>query len=212
MVDMQYANLIFIDKMKCLSGFLCVISLLFSSGFVSCGGSDSKKQESLPAGFGNLDDASKVAYFMERLSPDSVARLICDASLGKVAEVRIDTFAIAAAYAYEHYSDSCLIAFSKEIDGYTSNLPLPEKMRIYFMAGKADPQRMGYQLGLEYVNHIRENSMTVEQIREELEEFRNACAGDSATFRRFVKGFHTVLKIDHGKDLPEDVYEAFVNY
>lgn len=146
---------------------------------------------------------------MDNVSPDSVARFICDASLGKVKETKVDTFAIAAAYAYENYNDSSMRIFSEEIDNYSANLPLPEKMRIYYMSGKADPQRMGYQLGLEYVNHIRENRMSVAQINEELSEFRNACAQDSATYKRFMKGFRTVLKIDHGKDLPEEVYKTF---
>ena len=186
----------------CLSMSLLILAC-------ACGHKSEAVTQELPDNFNSLDDSSKVAYFMKTESPDSVARLICDASLGKVAEVRIDTFAIAAAYAYENYNDSSLRIFSEEIDRYSANLPLPEKMRIYFMAGKSDPQRMGYQLGLEYVNHIRENRMTVAQINEELSEFRNACAEDSATYHRFMKGFRTVLKIDHGKDLPEEVYQAF---
>ena len=178
----------------------------------ACGGKKESVSGELPDGFNKLDDASKVAYVMKVSSPDSVARFICDASLGKLPDVRLDTFAIAAAYAYEHYTDSCLRIFSEEIDSYSSNLPLPDKMRIYFMAGKSDPQRMGYQLGLEYVAHIREDSMSVSQIREEIAEFRNACADDSATYRRFIKGFHTVLELDKGKDLPEEVYNTFIKY
>lgn len=164
------------------------------------------------ADFNSSDDTTKVAYMMKSVSPDSVARFICDASLGKLPDVTLDTFAIAAAYAYENYNDSSLRIFSEEIDSYSANLPLPEKMKIYFMAGKSDPQRMGYQLGLEYVNHIRENRMSVEEISKEIAAFKAACADDSVTYNRFIKGFHTVLKLDHGKDLQEEVYEAFINY
>lgn len=191
---------------------LAVLSAFFCLAGASCGEKQNQTADQLPADFDKLGDTAKVAYFMKNVSPDSVARLICDASLGKIPNVRIDTFAIAAAYAYENYNDSSLRIFSEEIDGYSANLPLPEKMRIYFMAGKSDPQRMGYQLGLEYVNHIRESRMTVAQIKEELNAFKDACAEDSATYRRFLKGFHTVLQLDHGKDLPEEVYNTFKDY
>lgn len=189
-----------------------ILSLVFPTliGISACSSKTEPIQESFPENFGSYDDAAKVAYIMKICSPDSVARFICDASLGKVEAAKIDTFAIANAYAYENYTDSNLQVYSKEMDDYSANLPLPEKMTIYFMAGRTDPHRLGYQLGLEYVNHIRESRMTVEQIKEELEAFKNACAEDSATYHRFMKGFQTVLKLDHGKDLPEEIYETFI--
>ena len=79
------------------------------------------------------------------------------------------------------------------------------------MAGNIDPQGLGYELGLEYVTHIRENKMSVDDIRRELNAFKEACVNDSDMYNRFMKGFKTVLKVDHGKDLPEEVYNAFIN-
>lgn len=182
------------------------------AALASCGSGKEGQKGSFPDNFGTLDDARKVSFMMQNASPDSVARFLCDAALGKVPQGRIDTLATAAAYAYEHYTDSALMVFSQEFDDYSSNLPLDQKMRIYSMAGMSDPQRLGYELGLQYVSHIRESRMSVDDIRAELEAFKAACATDSATFRRFIKGFKTVLKVDHGKDLPEDVYNAFIDY
>lgn len=196
------------------NGFLSLICLsLIIVMATACNGRSDDSKQGFPSGFDSLDDASKVAYVMKTSSPDSVARFICEAALGNLPEAKIDTFAIAAAYAYEAYNqnDSLLRIYSNEIDGYPESLSLPDKMRIYFMSGKSDPTRMGYQLGLEYVNHIRENNMTVDQIKEELKEFKNACAEDSVTYHRFLKGFHIVLKLDHGKDLPEDIYNTFIS-
>lgn len=96
-----------------------------------CASSGSDKEKGFPSGFDSLDDVSKVAYVIENATPDSVARFLCEASLGHVAEARIDTLALAAAFAYEHYNDSALIAFSQEFDSYSANLPLADKMRIY---------------------------------------------------------------------------------
>lgn len=176
---------------------------------VSCG-SKEEVQKGFPANFGSLDDSGRVAYVMAHAEPDSVARFICDAALGKTAGARIDTLAIAAAYAYEHYNDSALIAFSREFDDYSSNLPLDEKMRIYQMAGNVNPNGLGYELGLEYVAHIREKRMTVDEVKKEIEAFRMACGSDSSTYKRFMKGFRTVLRIDHGMDLDENVYKTFI--
>lgn len=160
----------------------------------------------------HLPDTAKVAYMMMNVSPDSVARFICDAALGRYPKARIDTFAIATAYAYQNYADTALISFSQELDYYAANLPLADKMKIYAMGGQSNPQGLGYEMGLEYVNYIRENKMSVEDVKREIEAFKTACGEDSLTYQRFVKGFKTVLNVDRGKDLPEKIYEVFINY
>lgn len=178
----------------------------------SCGGSKSAEVQPLPDNFSNLPDVAQVDFMMKHTSPDSVARFICNASLGKAPGAALDSLNIAVAYAYTNYNDSNLIVFSREFDDFSSNLPLNDKMKIYSLTGKYDPQRLGYELGLEYVNHIRESRMTVEQIRRELKSFREVCDTDSDMFIRFMKGFKTVLRVDHGKDLPEDIYQTFIEY
>lgn len=178
----------------------------------ACGGNKSVIENPFPENFSELGDIAQVDFIMKNSTPDSVARFICNAALGKVNNARIDTLASAVSYAYVNYNDSALIIFSREFEDFAANLPLGDKMKIYSMAGKYDPQGLGYELGLEYVNHIRECRMTVKDIRNELEAFRTACADDSVTYQRFLKGFKTVLRLDHGKDLPEDVYTAFIDY
>ncbi len=199
-------------SMKILSNSKTASFFLLFATLMACGRGKDNNADSFPENFSTLDDASKVSFVMKHASPDSVARFLCDASLGKVPQGKIDTLAIAVAYAYENYADSALMVFSQEFDDYSSNLPLDQKMRIYSMAGTSDPQRLGYELGLEYVSHIRANRMSVADIRKELEAFKRACANDSDTYRRFIKGFKTVLKVDHGKDLPEEVYKSFIDY
>ncbi len=176
---------------------------------ISCGRGNDGQTSSFPQNFNTFSDNQMVEFMMKNASPDSVARFICNSALGKVEAGRIDTLTVAAAYAYEHYADSALIAFSKEFDSFSSTLPLADKMKVYAMAGELDPQRLGYQLGLEYVSHIRDSKMKVEDVRAEIDAFKAACADDSLTYIRFMKGFRTVLRADHGKDLPEAIYKAF---
>ncbi|MDE6772160.1 MAG: hypothetical protein K2J49_06120, partial [Muribaculaceae bacterium] len=88
--------------------------MLFTA--VACGGSEAKEISILPPDFADAGDAGQVDYMMKSSTPDSVARFICNAALGKVENARIDTLSIAAAYAYENYNDSDLILFSREFD------------------------------------------------------------------------------------------------
>lgn len=175
----------------------------------SSGSKDGKLD--LPKDFNSRSDIEKVSFLMEAVSPDSVAILICRASLGELENLKIDTFANATLYAYEQYKGDDLDTFSNTIEGYKESLPLAKKMQIYKLAGEEDPMGLGYALGLEYVGQIRLKNMTVKEIREELAYFKKACAGDPETYRRFIIGFKTALKADKGQGIASDVYSSFVN-
>ncbi|MBD5358478.1 MAG: hypothetical protein HDR88_16075 [Bacteroides sp.] len=191
---------------------LLLLPLAVTGLLTGCGIQTEIRQCQLPEDFNSRDDASKVDYMMKQVSPDSVARFICNGALGKINGIRIDTIAIAVAHAYANYNDSSLILFSREFDDYSSNLELADKMRIYLMSGLSDPKRLGYELGLEYVDHIRADSMQVKDVKEELEAFKAACSDDTLTYVRFIKGFKTALRLDHTRDLSEEIYNAFINY
>ncbi len=191
--------------------FLHLVPLAAMAILVGCGSKPQSVYEPLPADFNSRDDVSKVDYMMKHATPDSVARFICNGALGKDS-IKIDTIAIAVNYAYENYNDSNLINFSREFEEYAANLPLHEKMKIYLLSGASDELRLGYELGLEYVAHIRRDSLKVDEVKAELESFKIACADDTMTYVRFLKGFKTALGVDHGRDLPENIYNAFINY
>lgn len=169
-------------------------------------------EEGFPPDFNTKGDQYRVAYMMEKVGPDSVARFICDAALGKVKGAKIDSLSIATLYAYEHYKDSALNIFSDEFLQYEAMQDLPDKMRLYVMAGDHDPQGLGYELGLEYVSNIRDEHKTVEEVEQELREFKKACGNDTVTYRRFLIGFKTVLELDRDKDLGRGIYDRFINF
>lgn len=73
----------------------------------ACGGKD-KNNGQFPEGFSSLSDEQKVAYMMQHVPADSVARFIIYASLGKVEGVKIDTLNNATLKAYETYTDTAL--------------------------------------------------------------------------------------------------------
>lgn len=191
---------------------LVVGGVLLSALMPAACGKGNGAAGNFPSDFENRTDAEKMAYVMKGATPDSVARFLCDASLGRIPNVSIKSFSEASNYVYSTYKDADVVTFTEELENYPNTLPLADRMRIYKDAGKEDPQRLGYVLGLDYMRMIRENNMTAEQVETELKEFRKACGPDKETYDRFIVGFHTVLKLDHGKDIPEEIYNRFINY
>lgn len=177
----------------------------------SCGGKN-RAEKDYPENFKQIGDAGRVEYMLSRVAPDSLARFIIYGALGKNPGAPIDTMAIATNCAYEHLQGAALDSFSMEYDAVVEALSLGDKMKIYSLAGTEDPQRLGYRLGLEYMSSIRNNDKSVADVERELKEFKKACAADTAMYRRFIIGFHTVLEADRGTDVPEDIYQKFVNY
>lgn len=178
--------------------------------FYNCGGNDGNGLKDLPKNFNSMSDSQKVAWMMEKVTPDSLARFLFQAALGRIPGVKIDTLAMATLYAYENYKDSALIAFSDEYDRYPQSLSLPDRMKVYIIAGRSDPMGLGYSLGLEYVNQIRENQMSTQQIDAELKALKEVCGTDTMMFDRFMKGFRVALKVDHGHNLPESIYNKYI--
>lgn len=191
-----------------LFSIFSIILLVISS----CKGNKNGDGDGLPPDFNSKGDGYRVAYMMKHASPDSVARFICFAALGMVPDTHIDTLATATLYAYENYRDSDALRFGDEYDRIVADMPLDKKMRLYVLGGSEDPQSLGFKLGLEYMSHIREMRLSPDDVDKELKAFREACGADTATYRRFLIGFKTVLKADRGKDLSEDIYNRFINY
>lgn len=177
----------------------------------SCGGKKGADGP-YPANFDKIGDAGRVAFMMNKVQADSLARFIIYSSLGKNPGAKIDTLAIATNYAYERLKGDALDKFSAAYDACVEALPLGEKMKVYMFAGTEDPQGLGYKLGLEYMSSIRNGHKKAADVERELTEFKKACGSDTATYRRFIIGFQTVLKMDHGKDVPEEIYRKFVNF
>lgn len=191
---------------------LSALLALLLSMIAGCG-NDKDKSSGFDEGFNRLSDAAKVEYVMKNADPDSVARFICNAALGKIPGVEIDTLATATLYAYENYRrDEDLQSFSMAFDEYVRHMRLEDRMRMMKMAGEVDPQRIGYELGLQYVDCIRADRKNVGDVESEIEAFRKACGSDTMMFQRFMTGFKVVLDIDRGKDLSEEIYTKFKNY
>lgn len=170
------------------------------------------KEADMAARLSGMSDLAIMQYMMENVSPDSVARFICDASLGKIEGVKIDTLSMAALYAYETYKDDDLQSFQTAFDGYADNLPLADKMRLRKLAASDNPDALGYQLGLEYVNDIRTGKKQGKDVEAEIAALKTLCEAspeDSLTFKRFMTGFKVALDQDGSDGIPKQIYEKY---
>lgn len=189
---------------------LAVVSILLIV-VVSCGKKGDESATGLPSDFTKMNDEQRMAYMMRKADPDSVARFLCAASLGKVPGAKIDTLPIAYLYALEHYRGEDSDRFGMAFELALKELSLSDKMHTQFALGLADTLQVGYELGLGYVGQIRSSRMTIKDIDKELAEFKQTCGNDTATYRRFIKGFKTALAVDSGKDLSMDVYRKYIS-
>lgn len=165
-----------------------------------------------PSDFSSRSDSEKVAYMMEAVGPDSVARFICNASLGKLGSVKVDSMSMAVLYAYENYKDAeAQTLFGETLDSMQNSLPLSEKMEILQKVGTEDPMGLGLKLGLEYIQQIRERHITVNDALAEIREFKKACGNDNETYDRFVTGLKVALKENGNRELEPGVYEKLMN-
>lgn len=169
----------------------------------------SKSDATFPKELIAASDQARLDYVMKHASADSLARFIIYSALGRNGEVRIDTFALATNYVYERLKDRDAVAFSTAYDELIGRLSLPDKMRIYALAGSEDPQGLGYRLGLEYLSSIRDGNKSLQDVDAELSELKKACGADTLTFKRFLIGFRTVLVVDSGKDIPAEIFRKY---
>lgn len=186
--------------------------LMFLMLIVTACGSKKGGAGDYPDNFSRIGDVGRVDYIMQNATPDSLARFVINSALGLNPGAPIDSLSMATLYIYDHLKDSDLETFSVEYDSYIETLPLDEKMKVYMLGGSEDPQKLGYKLGLEYLGSIRENNKNAAQVERELQAFKKACGTDTAMYRRFIIGFHTVLDVDKGTDVPADIYNKFRNY
>ena len=194
-------------------GVLFIFVTLSVFLITACGGSGDG-DDRVGKDLSKMNDRQTVEYAMKQMAPDSVARFICNAALGKIPGAHIDTLATATLYAYEYYKDEELQSFAAAYDEFAESLPLDEKMQLRKLAAQEDAMGMGYQLGLEYVNIIRQDHKNAAQVEKEIAALKRACEKtpeDSATYTRFMKGFKTALEYDGGDEIPREIYNKYAN-
>lgn len=177
-----------------------------------CSGSNNNGE--VPKDFEQRTDEQKVAYMMEAVEPDSVARFIVYSSLNDDPHTHISSLNKAYNYAYQHYQNmgDKQVKFIMEFEQLTGELPLDERMRLMKAAGQEDSLGLGLRLGIEYFKALREKKTTLNEVDAEIAAFRRACGNDTATYVRFIKGFKAALNTDGGRSVDRAVYAKYAAY
>lgn len=191
--------------------FGAVALLLVSAALGGCRRSEQTVDPSLPKDFNNKSDEEKVAYMMRVASPDSVARFVLKASLGKVKGVTLDTLAIAELYVVSNYDSQKQLQYAEESARLKDELTLAERMMLFRKGSVDDPVGFGLDLGLGYLSRIREKNLSAKDVEKEIKDFKKECREDTATYRRFVVGFTEALRQDKDKDVKKEIYDRFIN-
>ena len=179
--------------------------------FSGCGKNSEETASSLPAGFNKKTDSEKVAYVMRTATPDSVARFVMDASLGKIKGVQLDSLAIVELYIVSNYDSQKQLEYAEESARLKEQLTLAQRMHLFKKGSADDPISFGLDLGLGYLSIIREKNMSAKDVEKEIKEFKKECQNDTSTYRRFVIGFTEALRQDKDKDVKKEIYDRFIN-
>ncbi|MDE6867298.1 MAG: hypothetical protein K2J23_07880 [Muribaculaceae bacterium] len=188
-----------------------VLTLLLLSLLAGCGKNDKKQEAGFPADFNSLSDSQKVAFVMRTSTPDSVARFVMEAAMGRKKDITIDSLGVAELYVYSNYDSDKQIIYAEEAGRIKDNFSLSDQMYLFKKGSTEDPVVFGLNLGLAYLSRVREHNLSVSDIDKEIKDFKKACGSDTATYRRFVTGFTEALRQDKDKDLNSDIYNRFIN-
>lgn len=176
------------------------------------GASCSKKNKNgLPDNFATLPPEGQMAYLIESMPLDSVARFICETAMGKAGDARIE-LQPAVEYAFGNLPEDSAAVFWNALMAYKLELPLNEQVRLTKLMGFEDMEQYGYDLGLSYVGEIRVEQKDINTISEELSSLQQECKSDPEFYKRFMKGFKTALEYDRHHDLDDKIYLKFISY
>ncbi len=169
---------------------IAIFGLLLLS---ACGGDNNSKDATVAPG-ANASDREKVSYMAQITSPDSLARYICYAALGRSSSGTIDSLSMAQLYALEIYQadDRKIVEFSRSYDETVENLPLTDAYRLAKMTGVLDDTQLPFDLGLRYGARVKREGIKAPEVKNDTAALARMV--EPHFFDLFVKAFDTALK------------------
>lgn len=140
---------------------------------------------------------------------DSLGIYMAKIAAGEVQGIEVKSFADVDAYLYSAKGESAYELYYLAFDEYSKSLPLVKKLSLMRKSSLADPEKIGYQLGLEYVNDVIDKKLTLGKIDNEIASLRQACSNDEDTYKRFLKGFAIGLKTRAPGQVPSDILTQY---
>lgn len=195
---------------------LCVFATLLT---VLCQGCGSRAEEkpghdsaSLPENLGKLSDTEKARVLLDRgVSADSLALFVIECVEGRKPGVTFTDFNGVETYVEQRLGEEAYGAYTVCLDANLQRLPLSKKYMVKRELPLTDMSLLGFTLGLEYVNKVIDNDLSIGKVDLEVAEFHRACGSDEALFQDFLEGFSTGIRESAGREVPEAVAEKYGN-
>lgn len=144
---------------------------------------------------------------MREFSPDSLAVIICKSVLGELGEEKkISDLRGSLIYIVENYNDSSLQVFNQKLQNYTDTVQTKTRFKIYSLAAEGNEIRLGYQLGLEYLDSIKENKMTAEEVINNISYFSENYE-DSSKYNNLLQGFSVAVNPEIAGNAGREIYD-----
>lgn len=188
------------------------LSVVMCMLLCACNGkdSDNSTMAGLPRDFSSKPDSTKVHMLLDNGMPlDSLAVYVCKAAVGDIQGVSINDFASIDAYIYAAKGEKEYEVYALAFDECKKQLSLVKKLRLYKKNALEDPDKIGYQLGLQYVNDVIYNKLTIGKVDREIADFRRACGDDEDTYNRFLKGFAVGISTRTPGEVPQDIIDQY---
>lgn len=185
-----------------------VCALLLSA----CGNKSGENLSGLPSDFKTAPDTLKAKALIDKgISPDSIAIFFCEAGAGMRHGVNVKDFADITTYMYTHCTEEDFEIFSTAFDSHVETLTPAQRMKLYSLIAQEDgnADKMGYELGLVYVNSVMERDLSLGAVDKEIAEFRRACGKDEDTYNRFLKGFAVAISTRQKGELPSELVRKY---
>lgn len=185
------------DRISLIYHKLSVLAVILLFVLSACAGSEENSVDaSLPSDFASLPDTAKVRVLLDQgVSADSLAAFVCESLNGKHGNVSFSDFDGIEIYVGERMGDEAAGMYGMSFEMYMQYLPLDKRYKVKIAMPLTDIETLGYTLGLEYVNQVIDNQMTIGQVDREVAALRRVCASDEDTFEHFLKGFATGIQI-----------------
>lgn len=193
---------------------LCLTVVAVVVSVVGCGRGSGPTtgpgEEALPENMGALSDREKARVLLDSgVSPDSLAVFVIDCVDGLKPGISFSDFNGVETYVAERLGEDAYGAYTVCLEANLQRLPLGKKFLVKRDLPLTDMSLLGYTLGLEYVNKVIDNGLSIGKVDREVAEFHRACGADESIYRDFLDGFATGIRESAGRDVPDAVAEKY---
>lgn len=187
---------------------LCILTGLL---LTACGSKEGEQQTSdIPDDFSTLSDTQKIQRLIDaKVTTDSIAHFVTECLDGRHPGVTIKDPDAVMLYVGEKLGDEEMGNYAMSFDMYLQALSPASKYKTRIAMPATDRERLGYDLGLEYVNQVVDKKLTIGQVDRDVTALQRAAATDEDTYENFLTGFAEGIKLSADRGIPTAVISKY---